>query len=162
MGRSISVVIATKRLNEVRLFDASIQALKVAVLVALLAFAWAMPAAAHPGHGASSKPIVQVASPPTQAVRQTPATAPLSAYDASVCGVAWAGMSAPSDNPQHGGGPGRVCCGTMCMVAAIELSATPLLMRTSHRFRRFLPPEALLLTRTPGLPARPPRTSDIA
>lgn len=156
------MIIATKRMNDVRLFDALFQALKAAALVAVLAFAWTMPAAAHAEHGSSSKPTAQAASAQTHAGRQIPAVASLSSNEASVCGMAQSGMSARSDDSQRGGGLGRVCCGTMCTVAAIEMSAASLPVRTSHRFQRFLPPETLPLARTPSLPARPPRTSDIA
>ncbi len=152
----------TKRLNDVRLFDALVQALKAAALVGLLVLAWTMPAAAHPGHGASYKPTVQAASSSEYIVRQMSVAASLASDDATVCAVTRPGMAAPSDDSQPGGGSGRVCCGTMCTVAAIELSATSLPVRTSHRFRRFLPPDRPQLTRTPGLPAKPPRTSDIA
>jgi hypothetical protein len=152
----------TKRLNDVRFFDALLQALKAAVLAALLAFVWAMPASAHPGHGVSDKPTVQSASSSEHVVRQMSAAASLSSDDATVCAVTRPGMAAPSDDSQPGGGSSRVCCGTMCTVAAIELSVTSLAVRTSHRLRRLLPPDTLQLTRTPGLPPRPPRTSDIA
>jgi hypothetical protein len=144
------------------LFDALVQLLKAAVLVGLLVLAWTMPAAAHPRHGASYKPTVQTASSSEHVLRQMSAAACLSSDDATVCAATRRGMAAPLDDSQPGGGSAHVCCGTMCTVAAIELSATSLLVRTSHRFRRFLPPDRLQLTRTPGLPARPPRTSDIA
>lgn len=162
MGRSISGVIATKRLKDVRLFDALVQALKAAALVGVLVLAWTMPTAAHPGHGASSKSTVLAASSPKHAVQQVPAAASLSNDNASVYSVARSDMSVPSDDPQRDGGLGRVCCGTMCMVAAIEQSATSLPLRTSHRLRRYLPPETPPHTGTPNLPARPPRTSNIA
>jgi hypothetical protein len=161
MGRSISCVIETKRLNRVSLFDALTRALKAAALAALLAFVWAMPASAHPGHGAPSKLPVQPASCANQAVVQFPAVASLAIGRVSDCRKV-PDASTPVDSSQHSGAMGRICCGTMCTVAAIELLATSLPMRSSHRFRRYLPPETHPHTGTPNLPARPPRTSDIA
>jgi hypothetical protein len=162
MGRSISGVIEAKRLNRVSLFDALTRALKAAALAALLAFVWAMPASAHPGHGASSKLPVQPASNSNQAVAELPAVASLDIDEVSVCRKVQPDMSAPEDSSQRSGAMGRSCCGTMCTVAAIELLATSLPVRSSHRFRRYLPPETHPHTGTPNLPARPPRTSDIA
>lgn len=135
--------------------------LKAAALVVLLTLAWAVPAVAHPGHGASTKSTVQAVSP-KQAVRQVLAVASLSSGDATVCAVVRAGLSAPSDDSQRSGGLGRVCCGTMCSVAVIELSINCMPMRASHRFRRYSPAETLPHTGMPSLPARPPRTSNIA
>jgi len=146
----------------VRMFDALTQVLHAAVLGALLAFAWAMPAAAHPGHGVTSKPPVQGTMTSTDGVRQFPAVASFSVDEAIVCGMTRISMSSPSNTSQPSGALGRICCGTMCTVAVIEPIATSLPTRIPHRFRLLLLPETLALAHMPSLPARPPRTSDIA
>ena len=144
--------------NDVRLVDALASGLKAAVLVVLLALAWAMPAAAHSGHSQTSKAIA-VTSPlnPQRASVDVPMVEP-----AEMCGFKQAHAWTAPDDRQRDGSTGRACCGTMCTVALVERGLAPLPLRTPHGIRLAPPPEALSLARSPGLHDKPPRTLDIA
>lgn len=144
--------------NGVRLVDALASGLKAAVLVVLLALAWATPATAHSGHGQPSKGVLAT-SPLDQPQVSVDA---FLAERAGVCRAEREHASTAPDERQRDGTAGRACCGTMCTVALIERGIAPMPLRTHHGIRLSPPPETPLLARSPGLHTKPPRTLDIA
>ena len=142
-------------------FDALAKALKSIVLVVLMSFVWTAPASAHAGHGATGKAIARAVVTLPQDARPEPAAADRSSEAAGIGGLA-RGVAAPSGDQQRDGPPGLTCCGTMCAVALIEGGAAPLPLHAPRGVRLALPPATLAPALAPGLPARPPRTSDIA
>lgn len=146
-----------------RRFSALAKALKATAVVIMLTLVWALPAAAHSGHGSTRiKSAVLPAFSAELAVRKSPAAASLSRDDATACAVTRASLSAPLDDTRCSGGLARGCCGTMCSVAVIQLSINSMPMRALHRFRRYLPTETIPHTGTSKPLARPPRTPNIA
>ena len=141
-----------------RLVDALARGLKATALVALLALAWATAATAHSGHVQPLKGVVATSS---QDQLRVAVDAPL-VEAAGVCRTEREHASTAPDDRQRDGTSGRACCGTMCTVALIERGIAPLPLRTPHGIRLAPQPEALLLARSPGRHAKPPRTLDIA
>lgn len=143
-------------------FDAFAKALKSTVLVVLLSLVWAAPASAHAGHGATGKAIARAVVALPQDARPAPVATERSSEAAGIGGLARSPAAAPSSDQQRDGSPGPTCCGTMCTVALIEGGAAPLPLHAPRGVRLALPPATLAPALAPGLPARPPRTSDIA
>lgn len=143
-------------------FDALAKALKATALVVLLSFAWAVPASAHAGHGASPKTLAPAAMSLPQEAPQNLAAASLATEPAGVCDPMATNAPAPTGCPQGEDAQSRTCCGTMCVVALVEHGIASLPVRTPHRIRLDVPAETPALVRAPGLSARPPRTIDIA
>lgn len=139
-------------------FDGLAKALKATALVVMLALAWAIPANAHSGHVQPSNGVVATSS---QDQLRVSVDAPL-VEAKGVCRTEREHALTAPDDRQRNGASGRVCCGTMCTVALIERGIAPLPLRTPHGIRLAPQPEALSLARSPGLHAKPPRTSDIA
>lgn len=137
-------------------------ALKATALVVLLSFAWAMPATAHPGHGATPRAESTAAKPVPQVEIISDAAVSDTSSQTDQCDQAAKGGSDAAGIPTEDGAQGRPCCGTMCTVALIEPDGASLPLRRPHAIRREMPPAAFSLVKDPSPDARPPRTIDIA
>jgi hypothetical protein len=137
-------------------------ALKATALVVMLSFAWAMPATAHSGHGAASRPDAKAAIADRQVKKGSDAANMDRSPQTAACEQAANGVSGSAGIPTDDSAQGRSCCGTMCVVALIEHRVAPLSLRTPNGIRRDTPPASLAPAGAPGPDARPPRTIDIA
>jgi hypothetical protein len=142
--------------------DILTQALKATFLVVLLSFAWAMPAGAHPGHGATPRAEAAAAKPVPQVETISDAAASDRSLRTEPCAQAANGGADAAGIPAEDGAQGRPCCGTMCTVALIEHGGASPPLRRPHAIRREMPPAAFALVKDPSPDARPPRTIDIA
>lgn len=136
-------------------------ALKATALVVLMSFAWAMPAKAHPGHGAPPRAESSAAMAAPQAAKGPDAAASDRSARSDQCDQAAKG-GADAAGTTDDGAQGRPCCGTMCTVALIEHDGASLPLRRPYAIRREMPPAAFALVKDLSPDARPPRTIDIA
>lgn len=111
-------------------------ALKATALVVLLSLAWAMPATAHPGHGATPRAESTAAKPVPQVEIISDAVVSDTSSRTDQCDQAAKGGSDAAGNPTDDGAQGRPCCGTMCTVALIEHDGASLPLRRPHTMRR--------------------------